>query len=122
MKKTLYTSYFSSTPARLYPPELKFSVARKKIGDIPQLTELLPSESLLYGFKQGGISDEQYKKLYVRQLNNSYRTKRLHKVLEDLPDGALLLCFEKSSSFCHRHILADYLRTEFDIDIKELEV
>ena len=36
-----------------------------------------------------------------------------------IPDGAVLLCWEKSSDFCHRHLLASFLREHGVSIVKE---
>ena len=43
----------------------------------------------------------------------------VHKVAKEL-DGKVLLCFEKPSDFCHRHIVAKWLRDN-GYECEELE-
>ena len=33
------------------------------------------------------------------------------QVAQELSDDAVLMCYEKSGDFCHRHLVADWLRT-----------
>ena len=42
------------------------------------------------------------------------------KVFDDLGDDAVLLCWEKPLSFCHRHIVADWLGGNLGIEVTEL--
>jgi uncharacterized protein (DUF488 family) len=44
-----------------------------------------------------------------------------HLSIADSPDvHACLLCFEKSEDFCHRHLLAEWMK-ERGIPVRELE-
>ncbi len=42
-----------------------------------------------------------------------------HKVWKDL-DGKVLLCWERSGSFCHRRIVAKWLEEELGIEVLEI--
>lgn len=54
---------------------------------------------------------EEYYKEVLSKLNPE-------KVYEDL-DNSILLCYEDSSEFCHRHIVAAWLELLLDIEVKE---
>jgi hypothetical protein len=41
------------------------------------------------------------------------------KIFDDLGENATLLCWENSSAFCHRHLIADWLSQSLGIEIKE---
>ena len=43
-----------------------------------------------------------------------------HQVLRDLGEDAVLLCWEKQGEFCHRHIVAAWLRDKLGVHITEL--
>lgn len=49
--------------------------------------------------------EETYKKEYLRQLSLLNPEEIYNKY-----NGKVLLCFEKPGDFCHRHILAEWLR------------
>jgi len=85
---------------------------------------LAPSAKLLKDFKEGLVSEEEYTKIYTEQLNNF--TPKALKDIESKLDECVLLCYEcyvseSGHDFCHRHILADFLRSK-NIKIKEMEV
>ena len=44
------------------------------------------------------------------------------KVVEDLGDNAVMLCYEKPGDFCHRHIIADWLHKNTGIEVKEVSL
>lgn len=81
----------------------------------------------------------QYKKLaptkeiLSKQLasrNNSRYTKMYYNdillklnpidVYNELGENSILLCYERSGVFCHRHIVAEWLMSNLDIDVIEI--
>jgi len=67
--------------------------------------DLAPTKSILFGYKNEEISDEEYTKRYKEEILSKLDPK---KVYEDL-NGAVLLCYEKRSDFCHRNIVSEWL-------------
>jgi len=41
------------------------------------------------------------------------------QVVEDLGDGAIMLCWERPHQFCHRRLVADWIETETGIIVPE---
>jgi len=78
---------------------------------------LAPSYELLRDFKNKLITDQQYKTMYLELLNTRKLTGQ--KVLLDIGNDAVLLCYEKKEDFCHRHIVSEWLRSQ-NIDCLEL--
>jgi uncharacterized protein YeaO (DUF488 family) len=72
---------------------------------------LVPPWYVVKTYKDNGDKDqytESYQKLILSQLDP-------HKVVEDFKRmvgyrDVALVCYEKSSDFCHRHIVAQWLR------------
>jgi hypothetical protein len=80
--------------------------------------KLYPTEELLFLYKRGKLTDQEY--------TNTYKTDVLNlleqtEVITDLCkivgrqkksgikySGCVLLCYEKSSSFCHRHLVREW--------------
>lgn len=87
--------------------------------------QLAPSESLLNWWNS--LSDEDKKNdLNIFKYTEIYKEETL-KLLEDkiedlynLLDNKVLLCYEKSESFCHRHIVAEWFKAH-GYDCEELE-
>lgn len=42
------------------------------------------------------------------------------KVYNELGDDAILLCWEKSNTFCHRYIVAEWFYKNLQIEVEEL--
>lgn len=115
----IYTSYFANF--RNFPVGSKpISIARfaPKGFTGGQMTVFAPSTKLLLDYKNGKVSNDEYKVQYVEQLNSLEAEGKI-KVLENL-NGCVLLCYEKTGDFCHRHILAEWLR-ERGIQVEELK-
>lgn len=99
----IYTSYFSS---RKYNINDGVSIARYvKFWKGETYYPLFPSQNLLSDYKNGLIDEKEYERRYVSETLSKLNPK---KVYEDL-DGKVLLCYEKTSDFCHRHIVAKWL-------------
>lgn len=116
----IYTGYYAKvTKYKSINKTLKLiSISRtspygiKLNGSVPILA---PSSDLLSDYKSGLVSQLEYKERYLNQL------KRIDlKSIENKLQNCILLCYECSSDFCHRHILAEYLRNN-QIKIKEFE-
>lgn len=84
------------------------------------LYELAPTFDLLNRYKRGLVSEDNYKAEYYFMLKNV----DIDSILKTFPEDTkiVFLCYEKSDSFCHRHLLADYLNTHWGTSISELEV
>ncbi len=116
----IYTSYFSS---KKYIKEDGISIARyNKFWDGDSYPLLYPSANLLAWWKDIPKEDakeawftEQYERAYYEETLSKLDP---HKVAKDL-EGKVLLCYEKSEDFCHRHIIAAWLERH-GIECKEL--
>jgi len=116
----IYTSYFAKL--KKIPKEIiPISIARKAPNGFKGLEykQLAPSYELLMHWKHN--HDEEY---YVKVFNqdvleklNSYGTiSRLKQYANS--DDIVLVCYEKSSDFCHRHLVATWLNTN-GYEVKE---
>ena len=107
----IYTSYFSS---HKYHPDDGVSISRwNSFWKGATFQALAPSEQLLIWWKnlpkalqELPEAQEQYKKVYIEQTLSRISPSEVAWIL----DGKVLLCFEKSTDFCHIHIVADWLR------------
>jgi uncharacterized protein (DUF488 family) len=82
--------------------------------------KLAPSWNLLNGYKEGRITEKDYKVIYTREVLDRLNAQQVYNELVELAgEDAVLLCWEKSSDFCHRHLVADWLHSELGIDVNE---
>lgn len=77
-------------------------------------------------FKDGFIDADEYRIRYRRQLDG--RKESIRREMETVTALAsragkepVLVCYEKTGDFCHRHILAGWLKENLDIEVFELE-
>lgn len=83
---------------------------------------LAPPKHLVFDLKNKLISEEIFTERYLSylkslKLDNVFRSWE-YLIKEYNAKGIVLICYEASSSFCHRHILAKYL----NMGVEELEV
>lgn len=71
------------------------------------LPALGPSGDLLGRYKDGSVTEEEYVFEYISLLTKRKITPEI--VLEMVPDGSVLLCYERPFEFCHRSILSEYV-------------
>ena len=121
----IYTSYYGKAQ-KLDPKEytfLQISNSKPSWWNMPlnKIDELIPSWSLVSDYKAGKVTEEEYKKIYLREL--SKKTYKLDLLMEKIKKqltakNVVLLCFEKEG-FCHRHIAGDYLNERYGLKIYE---
>lgn len=101
------TSYFAQL--KRIPAELAVSIARWKPKWFHgrEYLALAPPPQLLDAWKNGYVTEEQYTEVYRKEVLSRLSAA---DVVADLPEGAYLLCYEKPGDFCHRHLVAEWLR------------
>ena len=62
-------------------------------------------------------AQRKYEREYLDLLKS--RNVDPHKLIDMLPDGAILLCYEKPGDFCHRRILAKWIEIKTGFKIEE---
>lgn len=103
----IYTSYFAAM--RKMTPEQQakcMSIARftPKGVNIPINTMLVPHWDILKKYKEDKDTDS-FTTAYSKQLE----ALNPHTIADTM-NGRILLCYEKSEDFCHRHILVKWFR------------
>lgn len=87
--------------------------------------ELAPPRKLLVAYKDGAINPKEYSERYTEFLKTVKWSEVIEKLftISDKHDGKdlVLCCYEKSTDFCHRHLLAKYL-TEHGMDVEEWKI
>lgn len=90
--------------------------------------ELAPSEELLIQYNNVRIKCPKIRKWFTEKYLEELDVLRYNGLLEKFVkefqhlvkyNDVYLLCYEKPSQFCHRHILASYLNKYFNLDIEE---
>lgn len=79
--------------------------------------KLAPRYWLLMKYKEDR-DKKFYTAYYYEEILNKLDPQ---KVFDELGKDAILLCWEKSGTFCHRHIVADWLSQKLGIQIQEIK-
>jgi hypothetical protein len=113
MEIKMQTSYFAK-----YRGENGVSIARYVFNGFTgrKYPPLYPTAKLLDHYKK--YNDEvvylmAYKKETLSILDPQ-------KVYEDLGENAVLLCYERSGTFCHRRIVAEWIENNLGIKVPEI--
>lgn len=93
----------------LYPPKGYVGVEYKKLA---------PTREILNAWKRNQ-DEEAYTVAFFNMLN-SYSPEAIFHDLQKLSNGqdCVLLCYEKTGSFCHRNLIAQWLNTN-GCDVQE---
>lgn len=116
----IYTSYYAqlrNLPESILPISIAGKAPAWYTGI--EYKKLAPKYDWWKEWKDKGLSEEWYTEKYRQTVLSGISPA---KIIEDLaslnPEGKdiALLCYEKPSDFCHRHLVADYLS---DYAVKE---
>ena len=122
----IYTSYYGNY--RKFKGMFRVSISRTAPSNScdVQLIKLAPTPELLQNHKSNLITNDEYTTVYNGQLlkleNDGYIAKfvKVLSALQELYEDVVLLCYEKSGKFCHRHLLAENLNSNHYTNIREL--
>lgn len=108
----IYTSYFAKLkklPADLIP--ISISIYPPKGWSGLQYKKLAPSASILSDWKRDGDC-KRYIDRYMNEILSKLDPIRVASDLQSLAGEGkdiVLVCYEKSEDFCHRHLVAEWL-------------
>lgn len=122
----IYTSYFAMQKKIDMLGLTTFSISRlhPKFYKGEVFWKLAPSSSILTQYKEGP-QNEGAQKVYTYRFQHEVLDrldpKDIYAELSVLSGGhdIVLLCYEKSSDFCHRHLVAKWL-TDAGYPVEEL--
>ena len=80
--------------------------------------ELAPTGDMIRGKHDKSMSNGEYEKKYFDLLKKRNITPK--KIVEELGENAVLLCWCKKGAFCHRRLLARWFEEELNMHIPEL--
>ncbi len=87
-----------------------------------EFKSLAPNWKLLEKFKSKQLSDSEFEKEYLEQLNN-LDAKTIFEQINFLTGDKepILMTHGNRSSFCHRHIFARWLEEKLEVEIEEFK-
>lgn len=113
--KKLYTSNYARNGN--HPKALSISAIKPEyypnVGWFPLLA---PSKELLYALLDDRISLDQYEIEFLSYLE----TLNPVDVVAKLEENSILLCYEKPTDKCHRHLVRDWLNASGVAEVSEL--
>ena len=120
----LYTSYFAKVK-QLKEMGLKLvcvaGYAPKFFYDTPDVffyPDLAPRKDWFWEWKNKHLSNDWY----IGKYNETVLSKlNPEKVVSDMGDNAVMLCYEKPGDFCHRHLIADWISKNTGITVEEVD-
>lgn len=130
----IYTSYFAKIAQLVKSGILPVAISRTVPSwfEYPRVKELAPLWVTVEKIKKSKHTEadkQEYIYEYYRTILDPHllRIRQLlefivHKVNYDntkYPNGIALLCYEKPSDFCHRHIFAEWVNSEYPGSITE---
>ena len=113
----IYTSYFANW--RKFPEgAYTLGVTRHPPKGVDNWVFVSPSDELLRDYKAGRISEHIYSRRYMKELSYQNRegTIAFLRDLEHKYGNVVLCCYEKKGDFCHRQLLAEWLKPELEIN------
>ena len=107
----IFTSYFAK--ANKLPKDLvqvSISLFPPKNFAGKEYKKIAPTQKILFDWKRLG-DKERYIKEYQKDVLSKLDEVKVYKELEKLGQGKdiVLLCYEKSDDFCHRHLFAEWM-------------
>lgn len=119
----IYTTNYTKASRLSSKHYLKVSISlfRPKEFNGMQINSFAPTKELLTDYKNG-LSEQEYETRYREQINKLPDIYSFFKIMAKQAKGRdiLLLCYEKKSAFCHRHILSDIIFERYGYRIQEL--
>lgn len=79
--------------------------------------KLAPKYDWWIKWKNEGLSEEWFKERYYATVLDLLDAQ---EVFDELGEDAIILCWEASGKFCHRHLVAEWLENELGITIEEI--
>ena len=77
---------------------------------------LMPTIELLRSWKKGNLTESQYSRRYYKETLGKLNPEKVYKDL----DGKILLCHEPSGNFCHRRLVAKWIKDSLGVEVPEL--
>jgi hypothetical protein len=79
---------------------------------------LEPDRSIFYAIKKGQITQQEYEKLYREQTLSRLDARAVYNMFKN----NVLLCWEDPGEFCHRRIVANWIKEQIGIEVPEWNI
>ena len=113
-KDKVYCSYYARA-TKILPNHrmvaISYKIPDNFNGEI--IRELAPSKELLYGYKYGNITEDEYIKTYSFEVLDRLNPIEIYNKIK----GKVILCYCGKDSFCHRRLIIEWLQKNLGSDI-----
>jgi len=115
--KKIYTSNYARNSNN--PKAIGISFVIPEWYNGATLPKLAPMQAMINTFKRKKDSymERQFSQRYISLLRS--RDIKAESLLEEIPDGSILLCYESPGEFCHRRVLAEWIEHHTGVHIPE---
>ena len=121
----IYTGYYAKLKKYKEEGIEPIAISGKRLDFYEGLyySDFAPRYWMYQRCKDKDITNEGYVEEYKAYLNTLNKTEIKADFEQYSKEGkdCILLCYEKSGEFCHRHVLADWLEENFGFKIEEFK-
>ena len=126
--KTSYYKKFSmlteEEKSKYIPVAISLTIPHWFDGCNVHMTELAPPQEVFKKYKAKIITEQDFITEYIDSISHWVNLEGIIDYLYMLEEATnkevVLLCYEKSDAFCHRHILRNFLNNRHHLNIEEL--
>lgn len=117
----IYTGYYAKLKKYEEKGLLPISIAGKapQFYTGVQYKKFAPSWDIFSKWKSGEISNGQYTERFKKEVLGKLDKAQIKSYLNSFENDIILLCYEKSGDFCHRHIVAKWIEDELGLKVQE---
>lgn len=70
-----------------------------------------PEDAVLWAYKRGEVSDDQYTDLYLERLRNNFRASpEGFRTFLEREGKTAVACYCPAGKFCHRHLFVSFIK------------
>lgn len=70
-----------------------------------------PEPSVLWAYKRGEVTDDQYTELYIKRMGEQFRASpEVFQSFLEKEGPVAVACYCAAGKFCHRHLFMGYIR------------
>ena len=109
------TSYYSKSAK--HPNAVSIAAKCPDWYDGREYKKLAPKYWFFKAYKDGEITEDEYRICFYEEVLDKLDAQ---VVYDELGENAVILCWEATGKFCHRHIVAEWLGKELNVEITEL--
>lgn len=120
----IYTGYYAKLKQYINAGLTPVSIAGRapEFYTGAQYKSLAPTYNIFKSWKNGDITNEQYVERFKSEVLDKLDKDGFKRMVNSFDTDIILLCYEKSGDFCHRHIVADWIRNDVGLEVQEFQI